>query len=63
LRNGFSVFENRVLRKIFWEKRDELRGQWRRLYNKDLYYVYSSPNVIPVIKSSRIGWAGHASCI
>jgi hypothetical protein len=63
LRNGLSVFKNRVPRKIFREKRDELRGQWRRLHNKDLYYVYSSPNVIPVIKSSIIGWAEHASCI
>jgi hypothetical protein len=52
------VFENRVLRKIFVPKKDEITGQWRRLHNKELYYVYSSPNIIPVIKSGRIGWAG-----
>jgi hypothetical protein len=44
------VYENRVLRKIFGHKRDEVTGEWRRLYNEELYAVYSSPNIIRVIK-------------
>jgi hypothetical protein len=47
------VFENRVLRRIFGPKRDELRGEWRRLHNKELYALYSSPNIIREIKSRR----------
>jgi hypothetical protein len=45
------VFENRVLRRIFGPKRDEVIGEWRRLHKKELYAVYSSPNIIRVIKS------------
>jgi hypothetical protein len=45
------VFENRVLRRIFGPKRDEVTGEWRRLHNKELYALYSSPNIIRVIKS------------
>jgi hypothetical protein len=52
-----------VLKKIFGPKEDEVTGQWRRLHNKELYYVYSLPNVIPVIKSSRIGSAEHVARI
>jgi hypothetical protein len=48
------VFENRVLRRIFGPKRDEVTGEWRRLHNKELYAVYSSPNIIRVIKSRRL---------
>jgi hypothetical protein len=44
------VFENRVLRRIFGPKRDEVTGEWRRLHNKELYFQYSSPNIIRVIK-------------
>jgi hypothetical protein len=55
------VFENRVLRRIFGLKRDEVTGNWRRLHNKELYIVYSSPNIIWVIKSRRMKWAGHAA--
>jgi hypothetical protein len=44
------VFENIVLRKIFGPKRDEVTGEWRRLHNKELYALYSSPNIIRVIK-------------
>jgi hypothetical protein len=44
-------FENRVLRRIFGPKRDEVTGEWRRLHNKKLYALYSSPNIIRVIKS------------
>ena len=56
-------FENRVLRKIFGPKRDEVIGERRRLHNKGLYDLYSSPNIIPVIKSRRIRWAGHVVCM
>jgi hypothetical protein len=48
------VFENRVLRRIFEPKRDEATGEWRRLHNKELYALYSSPNIIRVIKSRRL---------
>jgi hypothetical protein len=44
-----SVFENRVLRRIFGPKRDEVTGEWRRLHNEELYALYSSPNIIRVI--------------
>jgi hypothetical protein len=52
------MFENRVLRRIFGPKRDELRGDWRKLHIEELYNLYSSPNIIRMIKSRRIGWAG-----
>jgi hypothetical protein len=45
-----SVFENRVLRRICGPKRDEVTGEWKRLYKKELYALYSSSNIIPVIK-------------
>jgi hypothetical protein len=45
------VFENKVLRRIFGPKRDEVTGEWRRLHYKELYALYSSPNIIRVIKS------------
>jgi hypothetical protein len=53
------VFENRVLRRIFGPKRDEVTGEWRRLHNEELYDLYSSPNIILVIKSRSTRWAGH----
>jgi hypothetical protein len=52
------VFENRVLRKI-WPKRDEVTGEWRRLHNEELNHLYSSPNIIRVIKSRKMRWAEH----
>jgi len=55
------VFENMVLRKIFGPRRDEVTGEWRRLYNEELNDVYSSPNIVRVIKSRRIRWAGHVA--
>jgi hypothetical protein len=48
----------RVLRRIFGSKRDEVTGKWRRLHNEQLYDLYSSPNIIRVIKSRRLRWAG-----
>jgi hypothetical protein len=53
-----SVFENRVLRRIFGPKREEARGEWRRLHNEELNDLYSSTNIIRVIKSRRMRWAG-----
>jgi hypothetical protein len=47
------IFANRVLRRIFGPKRDEVTGEWRILHNKELYTLYSSPNIIRVIKSRR----------
>jgi hypothetical protein len=55
------VFENRVLRRIFGPKRDEVTVEWRRLHNKELYALYSSPNIIRSIKSRRLRWAGHVA--
>jgi hypothetical protein len=55
------VFENRVLRRIFGPKRDEVTGEWRRLHNKELYAVYSLPNIIRVMKPRRQRWAGHVA--
>jgi hypothetical protein len=52
-----GVFEKKVLRRIFGPKRDEVTGEWRRLHNKELYALYSSPNIIRVFKSSRLRWA------
>jgi hypothetical protein len=53
------VFENRVLRRIFGPKRDEVMGQWRKLHNGELHNLYSSPDIIRHIKSRRMRWAGH----
>jgi hypothetical protein len=57
------VFENRVLRRIFGPKRDGVTGEWRRLHNEKLNALYSSPNIIQVIKSRRMRWAGHVACM
>jgi hypothetical protein len=54
------VFENRVLRKIFGPKREE-DGSWRKLHNDELHSLYSSPNIVMVIKSRRMRWAGHVA--
>jgi len=48
------MFENRVLRGLFWPKRDEVTGVWRKLHNEELNDLYSSPNIIQVIKSRRM---------
>jgi hypothetical protein len=55
------VFENKVLRRIFGPKSDEVTGEWRRLHNKELHALYSSPIIIRVIKSRRLRWAGHVA--
>jgi hypothetical protein len=55
------VFENRVLRRIFGPKRDEVTADWRKLHNEELHNLYSSPNIIRVIKSRRMRWAGHVA--
>jgi hypothetical protein len=57
-----AVFENRVLRKIFGPKREE-DGSWRKLHNDELDSLYSSPNIVRVIKSRRTRWAGHEACM
>ena len=50
-----------VLRRIFGPRRDEVTGEWRRLHNEELNDLYSSPNIVRVIKSRRMGWAGHVA--
>jgi hypothetical protein len=52
------VFEYRVLRRIFGPKKDEVGGQWRKLHNGELHYLYLSPDIIRQIKSRRMRWAG-----
>jgi hypothetical protein len=53
------VFENRVLREIFGPKRDEVTGEWRKLHNEELHNLYSSSNIVRVIKSRRMRMAGN----
>jgi hypothetical protein len=55
------VFENRVLRRIFGPKRDAMTGDWRKLHNEELHNLYSSPNLIIMIKSRMVRWAGHVA--
>ena len=55
------VFENKVLRRIFVPRRDEVTGEWRRLHNEELNDLYCSPNIVHVIKSRRMRWAGHVA--
>jgi hypothetical protein len=55
------VFENRVVRRIFVPKRDEIIGEWRKLHNEELHIWYLSPNIIRQIKSRRMRWAGHVA--
>ena len=55
---SLRVFENRIMRRIFGRKRDK-DGEWRRLHNEELHSFYRSPNIVRVIKSRRLRWAGH----
>ena len=55
------VFENRVLWKVFGPKRDEVTGAWRKLHNEELNDLYSLPNIVRVVKSRRMRWAGHVA--
>jgi hypothetical protein len=55
------VSENRVLRRMFGPKRDEVTGGWRKLHNEELHNLSSSPNIIRIIMSRRMRWAGHVA--
>jgi len=55
------VFENRVLRRVFGPKRDEVTGKWRKLHNEELRDLYSLPNIVRVVKSRKMRWAGHVA--
>ena len=56
-----KVFENRVLRRIFGPMRDEVTGEWRKLHNEEVNYLYCSSNIVWVIKLRRMVWAGHVA--
>ena len=55
------MFESRVLRRIFGPKRDGITGEWRKLHDEELNDLYCSPNIVRVIKSRRMRWAGHVA--
>ena len=55
------VFENRMLRRVFGPKRDEVKGEWRKLHNKDLSDLYPLPSIVRVVKSKSMKWAGHVA--
>jgi hypothetical protein len=55
------ALQNRVLKTLFGSKRDEVRGGWRKLHIEELHNLYSSPSTITIIKSMRMGWAGHVA--
>ena len=57
------VFENRVLRRIFGPKGDGVTGEWRKLHNEERNDLYSSPNIVRVIKSRILRWVGHVACM
>jgi hypothetical protein len=59
--HGLRVFENRMLRRIFDPKKDEVTGDWRKLHNEELHNLYVSPNIIRMIKSRRMRWAGYVT--
>jgi hypothetical protein len=60
-KHRLRVFENRVLRRIFGPKRDEVWGGWRKLHNEELHNLYSFPSIIRMIKSRKMRWAGHVA--
>jgi hypothetical protein len=55
------VFENRLLRRIFVQRRDNVTGDWRKLHNEELHNLYSLPNLIIMMKSRRITWSWHVA--
>jgi hypothetical protein len=55
------VFENKVLKRIFGPRRDEIMGGWRKLHNEELHNLYFTPSIIRKIKSRRMRWAGHVT--
>ena len=55
------VFQNKVFRKIFWSKKDEITVEWRKLHNAELHALYSSLNIIRSLKSRRLKWTGHVA--
>ena len=57
------VFENRVLRRVFGPKREEVTGEWGKLHNEELSDLCSLPNIVRVVKSRRMRWAGHVACM
>jgi hypothetical protein len=59
--NTLKVFDNRVLRRIFGLKKEEVTGEWRKLHNVELRILYSFPNIIRQIKSRRMRWAGNVA--
>jgi hypothetical protein len=61
IKGRLRVFENRVIRKIFGPKRDEVTGEWRKLHSEELHILYSSPNINRQIKSRTMRWAGHVA--
>ena len=57
------MFENRVLRRVFGSKRDEVTGERRKLHNEELRVLYFLPNIVRVVKSKRMRWVGHVACM
>jgi hypothetical protein len=55
------VFEKRVLRRVFWRKRDEVTGEWRKLHNEELSVLYFLPSIVRVLESRRMRWTGHVA--
>ena len=55
------AFENRVMRRVFGPKRDEVKWEWRKLHNEELSDLYSLPNIVQLVKSRRMRWAGHVA--
>jgi hypothetical protein len=55
------LFENRVLKRIFGQRRDEVTGCWRKLHNEDLHRLYSPPSIIRMVKSRSMRWTGHVA--
>jgi hypothetical protein len=55
------MFENRLLRRIFGPKRDEVTGGWRKQHDEELHNSYSSPNIIRMMKTRRMSWIGHVA--